>query len=69
MPGYANIVARIPAIRWPSTALASSGRYDALKFIDEGATRESVYPCIIYTTGNPYGHLVPCGGNRGPELR
>lgn len=38
-----DMVVRIPQIPWPSAALAGPGQYDALKFIDNAATRESVY--------------------------
>ncbi len=38
-----DMVVRIPQGPWPSVALAPSGRYDALKFIDNAATRELVY--------------------------
>ena len=38
-----DMLVRIPQGPWPSAALAPSGRYDALKFIDNAATRETVY--------------------------
>ena len=37
------MIVRIPQGRWPSVALAPSGRYDALKFIDNANTRQSLY--------------------------
>ncbi|MDO8750899.1 MAG: hypothetical protein Q7K03_07125 [Dehalococcoidia bacterium] len=38
-----DMIVRIPQGPWPSVTLAPSGRYDALKFIDNAATRESVH--------------------------
>ncbi|MFQ5872332.1 MAG: hypothetical protein ACE5JL_00825 [Dehalococcoidia bacterium] len=38
-----DMVVLIPESPWPSEALAPAGRYDALKFIDNAETRETVY--------------------------
>ena len=38
-----DMIVRIPQGPWPSVALAGPGRYDALKFIDNADTRESVH--------------------------
>jgi hypothetical protein len=42
-PVATDIVVAIPQGPWPSAALAPSGRYDALKFIDNADTRQTVY--------------------------
>ncbi len=39
-----DMIVRIPqGAPWPSVALAPPGRYDALKFMDDADTRESVH--------------------------
>lgn len=38
-----DMVIIIPESSWPSAALAPSGRYDALKFIDNADTRQTGY--------------------------
>ncbi len=38
-----DMIVRIPQGPWPSAALAGPGRYDALKFINNADTRESVH--------------------------